>query len=605
MASLALRTGSVDPRGTRLEWSQPPPGGYQRLDVESLLALGRAHEASWQAFRAHGWKKSFGRYVVSKSASGGGAGAAPGGRQNSASPSFSSAPGEAGPALLFNEQFASVMMEERASSDEDPTNRGMFTTTRIIEMGTVVCVSAGVCAPDGSINAFDLYREMLAQVMRPVQATTFSCVMNERLRALCPTNDEECDQIVAADPKLSKPEMRRALEDVFLCHQSDDHNSTGGDIGSSSSTLGVSIEEAFRMVVRIDRNCFFEGFFPLAAKFNHSCYPNCHAQFTGNPPKMTIRTVCSVPEGSELTISYLAENTWFMPTDQRRSLLSQRYGFTCMCPRCSVEYSPSNEWPERRLAEQRFAERRLEAMACPRGLACLGGFCFPKDDHRGGGAEALDGWCACNVCGEVAEEGLLDRRLVSVYNKVVVISRLQELLDASNTDVEDVELVLRSIFNTAKLADEMLTPGHWLSIKLHTHARELLEHLAVRSARYKVMNHFHAEVIMGCKIHALALLGGMTPLIPRNCHLMGQLCSSAMRALEAEAEVIKNLERQSVSATANDAVERVEVSSSAAASPERARGTLSFQETYADLRAEAQKLGRRAHQILHGVLHVY
>ena len=146
------------------------------------------------------------------------------------------------------------------------------------------------------------------------------------------------------------------------------------------------------------------------------------------------------------------------------------------------------------------------------------------------------------------------------------------------------------------------------------HAMELLEHLAVRCARYKVMNRFHAEVIAGCKIHTLALLGGMTPLIPRNCHLMGQLCSSAMRALEAEAEVIKNVERQSISAAESAAAAetvqgereiRGSPSSSGAASSGRAGSSPSFQETYADLKSEAQRLGRRAHQVLHDVLHVY
>ena len=186
---------------------------------------------------------------------------------------------------------------------------------------------------------------------------------------------------------------------------------------------------------------------------------------------------------------------------------------------------------------------------------------------------------------------------------------LKELVGSSNIDPEDVELVLRSIFDTAKLADKMLTPGHWLSIKLHMHASELLEYLAVRCARYKEMNRFHAEVVTGCKIHKLALLGGMTPLIPQNCHLMGQLCSSAMRALEAEAEVIKNLEMQSVSASEevvpNSVDEEGGSGGIAAALPASARGSPRFQETYADLKSEAQRLGRKAHHVLHDILHVY
>ena len=90
---------------------------------------------------------------------------------------------------------------------------------------------------------------------------------------------------------------------------------------------------------------------------------------------------------------------------------------------------------------------------------------------------------------------------------------------------------------------------------------------------------------------------------------MGQLCSSAMRALEAEAEVIKNLEMQSVSASEevvpNSVDEEGGSGGIAAALPASARGSPRFQETYADLKSEAQRLGRKAHHVLHDILHVY
>ena len=171
------------------------PRGYQYLSIEELLEVHQVHEASWQAFKVHSWKDRFGRYAVSRDAEA--EGARPAGPTQGSDPpapcSELSTLGS-GPALL--QRTVRVPTSRGASCvSDDPQNRGIFTTTRKLETGTVVCASAGICALGRSIDALDLYREIVAQAMLPVQKTTFSTLMLERLRSLCPVSDEECDRI--------------------------------------------------------------------------------------------------------------------------------------------------------------------------------------------------------------------------------------------------------------------------------------------------------------------------------------------------------------------------------------------------------------------------
>ena len=43
--------------------------------------------------------------------------------------------------------------------------------------------------------------------------------------------------------------------------------------------LFFSLDDMKVLGVKLDRNSFFEGTFPLAAMYNHSCWPNCNAMY--------------------------------------------------------------------------------------------------------------------------------------------------------------------------------------------------------------------------------------------------------------------------------------------------------------------------------------
>ncbi|KAI9745868.1 MAG: hypothetical protein M1818_000549 [Claussenomyces sp. TS43310] len=76
--------------------------------------------------------------------------------------------------------------------------------------------------------------------------------------------------------------------------------------------------------------------FPTIARLNHSCRPN--AQHAWNPAQQreTVRALRHIPAGAELTLSYSAGG----PSDERRRLLKQHFGFDCACDVCTL---PPNE----------------------------------------------------------------------------------------------------------------------------------------------------------------------------------------------------------------------------------------------------------------------
>ncbi|RPB22848.1 SET domain-containing protein [Terfezia boudieri ATCC MYA-4762] len=81
------------------------------------------------------------------------------------------------------------------------------------------------------------------------------------------------------------------------------------------------------------------GIFELASRFNHSCFPNAVHSWNYNTKKMEIHATKAIPEGTEITMSYLSFEEIIQPCAMRRTMLQGRYGFTCSCHACA---SPGN-----------------------------------------------------------------------------------------------------------------------------------------------------------------------------------------------------------------------------------------------------------------------
>ena len=78
------------------------------------------------------------------------------------------------------------------------------------------------------------------------------------------------------------------------------------------------------------------GVYPLGALLNHSCAPNCIMTYDLRTQVQSVRTVCAVPAGTELTHPYLDPMT---PRARRQRELQEEYGFSCSCRLCSVTHS--------------------------------------------------------------------------------------------------------------------------------------------------------------------------------------------------------------------------------------------------------------------------
>ncbi|KAK3032520.1 hypothetical protein RJ639_036435 [Escallonia herrerae] len=71
------------------------------------------------------------------------------------------------------------------------------------------------------------------------------------------------------------------------------------------------------------------GLYPVTSIINHSCFSNSVLVFEGK--MAVIRAVQSIPEGTEVFISYIETAG---STMTRQKALKEQYYFTCTCPRC-------------------------------------------------------------------------------------------------------------------------------------------------------------------------------------------------------------------------------------------------------------------------------
>eukprot|EP00033_Pygsuia_biforma_P002586 GCRY01002861.1.p1 GENE.GCRY01002861.1~~GCRY01002861.1.p1 ORF type:complete len:507 (-),score=108.17 GCRY01002861.1:13-1533(-) len=132
-----------------------------------------------------------------------------------------------------------------------------------------------------------------------------------------------------------------------------------GAAGTGELAHTFTVAEVFEIIQKVavnghsvcddELNVLGVGLFPLIAKINHSCAPNCAYIFEGR--LMHVRALRHIPSGEELTFSYIETA---VPRARRRRELAEGYFFTCNCARCSDE-----------------ASDRLERVVCPKCAAPL------------------------------------------------------------------------------------------------------------------------------------------------------------------------------------------------------------------------------------------
>jgi len=98
-----------------------------------------------------------------------------------------------------------------------------------------------------------------------------------------------------------------------------------------SPAVGICVTNAFGL----GGNGRESGIFEVASRFNHSCLPNAHHVWKAGRGVMEVTATRDIPEGTEITMSYLSLSEFFVPHKPRQAVLEDRYGFRCDCAACA------------------------------------------------------------------------------------------------------------------------------------------------------------------------------------------------------------------------------------------------------------------------------
>lgn len=112
----------------------------------------------------------------------------------------------------------------------------------------------------------------------------------------------------------------------------------------------TSAQHSAELVAKFWTNCFkfrneadtgdWRGMFLSAARFNHSCVPNCCASWNGSlgtAGELCAHALRDITRGEELLITYDADDILFAGKQFRQGMLQNTYGFQCSCPACTED----------------------------------------------------------------------------------------------------------------------------------------------------------------------------------------------------------------------------------------------------------------------------
>jgi len=115
-----------------------------------------------------------------------------------------------------------------------------------------------------------------------------------------------------------------------------------------SPAVGICSTNAFGLGYKSRES----GIFEVASRFNHSCLPNASHFWKAGRGVMEVTAQRDIPEGAEITMSYLSSSEFFLPHKPRQAVLEYRYGFRCDCAACAGPEVRARD--ERRVQIQRM-----------------------------------------------------------------------------------------------------------------------------------------------------------------------------------------------------------------------------------------------------------
>ncbi|EGD74653.1 hypothetical protein PTSG_06018 [Salpingoeca rosetta] len=181
------------------------------------------------------------------------------------------------------------------------------------------------------------------------------------------------------------------------------------DAAAPSDPLLAWVPDVDLYKKKLDQNCFDQGFFPAASKFNHSCTPNAEGMCLTAHDGVNffeVKATRPIAAGEEVCISYLGVPQIMLPADQRRALLRTNYEFTCACARCTDEDNGT-----------------INATSVCNSLTKLSPCC-------GADLAAMQNWYTCVSCGARHDENKeADERLTCGFRAAAAAAWLNSIPD--------------------------------------------------------------------------------------------------------------------------------------------------------------------------------
>ena len=104
------------------------------------------------------------------------------------------------------------------------------------------------------------------------------------------------------------------------------------DESSPMAAVAAQLTNAFNLLPETE--CC--GLYAAKALINHSCDPNCVIEWHDDSATLRVVATRDISAGTEVSHCYICLDDY--PTlAERRAVLRQQHGFTCVCQRCAEE----------------------------------------------------------------------------------------------------------------------------------------------------------------------------------------------------------------------------------------------------------------------------
>ncbi|EGP88158.1 unnamed protein product [Zymoseptoria tritici ST99CH_1E4] len=90
------------------------------------------------------------------------------------------------------------------------------------------------------------------------------------------------------------------------------------------------------------------GVFPTCSRFNHSCTANAAYSWNEGQKEERVYATRDISAGEEIVVSYLNEEIWRLPRQERKRQILETFGFDCQCVRCGSSEQPDHLGSDRR-----------------------------------------------------------------------------------------------------------------------------------------------------------------------------------------------------------------------------------------------------------------